>query len=148
MKNEDAQSTDSEDEPNRVPLTRLRPNRNRPILCDTTFRSTGRPVRNNRYPLRFSDHQTSFAPRNPPSFRPRNNRTEKVMGKSDFDSFTYCCEIAQPSFYLESSSSEEEEEEEGRKYSLRDRRPKPAPKTSKNWQLYCTICFSLPFLFI
>lgn len=33
-------------------------------------------------------------------------------------------------FFLD-TSSESEEEEERRKYSLRDRRAKPAPKTSK-----------------
>lgn len=75
MKDDEVQSSNSDEEPDHLPLTRLRPNRNRPMLCDTSFRSTGRPTRNRRpYPSRLTEHETTFTPRSPPTFRPRNNR--------------------------------------------------------------------------
>lgn len=46
------------------------------------------------------------------------------------DFLNFCIFIVQLSNIISESSSSEEEEEEGRKYALRDRRPKPAPKTS------------------
>lgn len=84
---DDAQSSDSDDEADRVPLTRLRPNRNRPMLCDSSFGPTNRtshyPTRSNRSfpPSRSTVRETNFQPRNVPTFRPRNNRNEKPIGK-------------------------------------------------------------------
>lgn len=86
IKKKGVQSSDSDDEANRLPLTRLRPNRNRPMLCDTSFHTTNRTsnyrTRSNRsYGTIPSGHQAGFQPRSSTVFRPRTNRTEKVTGE-------------------------------------------------------------------
>lgn len=91
-------SYDSDDQ-DHMPLTRLRPNR-------SNFQSN----RTSDFSARAA---TSYSTRTSNKFQTRSNRN-------------FTARTARNNKVIDSSSSEEEEER--RQYSLRDRRPKPAPK--------------------
>lgn len=85
-KNE-GESSDSEDEPDGVPLSRLRPNRNRPVLYGNGYRSnnitSSYHTRSNQSynTSRSEGHKKNFEPRSSPTFRTRRTRrTEKDTG--------------------------------------------------------------------